>query len=137
MRVTLFTIGTRGNVRPCVALGRGFQCAGHEVVVATHTPHTPIRGFVAGHGWAFRPVAGNVPEVFQSEAVRRALRTTNRVAFLRDLTVDGLAGALPAATTATSTRRRAAAPGERIRAGDGVAAAAAACAQHPTRGQQT
>jgi sterol 3beta-glucosyltransferase len=36
MRVTLLTIGSRGDVQPLVALGLGLREAGHEVRLATH-----------------------------------------------------------------------------------------------------
>ena len=35
MRICVLTIGTRGDVQPYVALGRGLQRAGHEVTVCT------------------------------------------------------------------------------------------------------
>ena len=82
MRVVVFTIGTRGDVQPYVALGGGLRAAGHEVVVATHEP---FRALVAERGLGFRPVAGDMQEVFRSDEVRRALRIKNPVAFLRDL----------------------------------------------------
>jgi len=88
MRITIFTIGTRGDVQPYVALGRGLRAAGHEVVVATHEP---FRAFVTEHGLGFHPVTGDVRQVFQSEAARRALRIKNPVAFLRDLRQLGFA----------------------------------------------
>lgn len=88
MRVVVFTIGTRGDVQPYVALGKGLQAAGHEVVVATHEP---FRQLVTQHGLGFRPITGNIQEVMQSEAVRRALRIKNPVSFLRDLRQLGFA----------------------------------------------
>ena len=88
MRVVVFTIGTRGDVQPYVALGKGLRAAGHDVVVATHEP---FRDLVTHHGLGFRPITGNVQEVMQSEAVRRALRIKNPVSFLRDLRQLGFA----------------------------------------------
>ena len=88
MRVVIFTIGTRGDVQPYVALGRGLQRAGHDVVLATDEP---FRSFVTEHGLGFRPVTGNIQEVFQREEVRRTLRITNPVTFLRDLRRFGFA----------------------------------------------
>src|SRR5687767_10362457 len=82
MRVVIFAIGTRGDVQPYVALGRGLSDAGHEVVVATHEP---FRAFVTQYGLGFRPIAADVQAVFQSEEVRRALKIKNPIAFLRDL----------------------------------------------------
>src|SRR5688572_9565185 len=82
MRVVIFAIGTRGDVQPYVALGVGLREAGHEVVVATHEP---FRSLVGEHGLAFRPITGNVQELLQRAEVRRALRSKNTIAFLRDL----------------------------------------------------
>ncbi|MCH9681728.1 MAG: glycosyltransferase [Deltaproteobacteria bacterium] len=50
MRWVLVTVGSRGDVQPFVALGRGLQAAGHTVVVAALEPHRP---FVEAHGIEF------------------------------------------------------------------------------------
>lgn len=56
MRITILTVGTRGDVQPFVALGRGLECAGHSVTLATH----PIfEGLVRQGGLEFRPLEGN------------------------------------------------------------------------------
>jgi sterol 3beta-glucosyltransferase len=36
MHFTMLTVGTRGEVEPCIALGLGLQAAGHTVQIATH-----------------------------------------------------------------------------------------------------
>jgi sterol 3beta-glucosyltransferase len=36
MRITILTVGSRGDVQPYLALGRGLRAAGHEVTLATH-----------------------------------------------------------------------------------------------------
>ena len=33
--IVIFTIGTQGDIRPCVALGQGLQRAGYQVRIAT------------------------------------------------------------------------------------------------------
>lgn len=44
MRVTIVTVGSRGDVEPYIALGLGLQSAGHEVRLATHADYeTAIR----------------------------------------------------------------------------------------------
>src|SRR5688572_8416935 len=48
---------TRGDVQPRVALGRGLQTAGHEVIVATHEP---FRASDSEHRPTFRTITGNV-----------------------------------------------------------------------------
>ena len=34
MKITITTVGSRGDVQPYVALGRGLVAAGHEVTLA-------------------------------------------------------------------------------------------------------
>lgn len=52
-RVVLLNLGSRGDVQPFIALGRGLQRAGWEVVVATDPA---FRSLVTRYGLAFRPV---------------------------------------------------------------------------------
>ena len=35
MRITIFALGTRGDVQPYIALGLGLQAAGHQVKLAS------------------------------------------------------------------------------------------------------
>ncbi len=51
MRVTILTVGSRGDVQPCLALGVGLERAGHHVRVATHPKFEPLVGR-AGLGFA-------------------------------------------------------------------------------------
>lgn len=53
MKVLIMTLGTRGDVQPFVALGRGLLAAGHEVVLTA--PHR-FAEFVIGHGVPFAGV---------------------------------------------------------------------------------
>jgi sterol 3beta-glucosyltransferase len=53
MRVTLLTIGSRGDVQPMVALGLGLKRAGHDVRLATHTR---FEAAATRHGLAFAPL---------------------------------------------------------------------------------
>jgi sterol 3beta-glucosyltransferase len=51
MRITILTVGSRGDVQPYIALGRGLRAAGHQITLATHAAweqHTRT----AGLGWA-------------------------------------------------------------------------------------
>ena len=56
MNVTILTLGSRGDVQPYVALGRGLAATGHTVTLATHICW---EAFVAEHGLRFSPVAGD------------------------------------------------------------------------------
>jgi len=51
--VLVVTVGTRGDVVPYAALGRGLLAAGHRVTVATHPS---LRGHVDGAGLGFAPL---------------------------------------------------------------------------------
>lgn len=56
MRVTIITVGSRGDAQPYVALAAGFAQRGHEVRVATHETFRPL---VESHGIDFAPIAGD------------------------------------------------------------------------------
>ena len=54
MRVSILTVGTRGDVQPLVAFGIGLQGAGHAVRICTHPE---FRELVTGQGLDFAPIA--------------------------------------------------------------------------------
>jgi sterol 3beta-glucosyltransferase len=66
MRVTINAFGTRGDVQPYIALGKGLQVAGHEVRITTHRI---FEGFVCEHGLDFAPMEGDPKEVLLSQAI--------------------------------------------------------------------
>ncbi|SJM88097.1 related to Sterol 3-beta-glucosyltransferase [Zygosaccharomyces bailii] len=59
-KVGLLTIGSRGDVQPYIALGKGLQKEGHNVIIITHGE---FRGFVESHGIEFDEIAGNPAEL--------------------------------------------------------------------------
>jgi sterol 3beta-glucosyltransferase len=86
MKISILTIGSRGDVQPYVALGRGLRAAGHEVNLATHVCWEP---FVREHGLGFRPVAGDRRGMLEGEAGQKwlasgrdPLRFMRRMAYL-------------------------------------------------------
>ena len=56
----LLTIGSRGDVQPYIALGKGLIKEGHQVVIITHSE---FRNFVESHGIQFEEIAGNPVEL--------------------------------------------------------------------------
>ncbi|KAI9152425.1 Sterol 3-beta-glucosyltransferase [Blastocladiella emersonii ATCC 22665] len=62
MRITVMTIGTRGDVQPFIALCQGLQRAGHTVRLATHLEYQP---WIESHGIAFREIKGEPAEIMQ------------------------------------------------------------------------
>jgi sterol 3beta-glucosyltransferase len=68
LRIVIPVTGSRGDVQPYVALGKGFQAAGHEVRVATHRDFAPL---VREHGLEFFAVADDSRALHNSEVARR------------------------------------------------------------------
>lgn len=64
MKITLITIGSRGDIQPFVPLAIGFQNAGYDITIATHEPY---REFVERHGIKFLPVAGDPQAMMSGE----------------------------------------------------------------------
>ncbi len=65
MRITIITVGSRGDVQPYIALGRGLQRAGHYVRLATHAE---FEAFVRDYGLDFALLEGNPRAVLESDA---------------------------------------------------------------------
>lgn len=59
-RFTLLTIGSRGDVQPYIALGKGLMKEGHTVTIATHLE---FKEWIEKHGIKFKEVAGNPAEL--------------------------------------------------------------------------
>ncbi len=74
MKIALIASGSRGDVQPYVALGRGLVQAGHSVRLVTHEN---FESLVTGHGLDFRSLRGNVQEVVESEEMRTLLEKGN------------------------------------------------------------
>ena len=56
MRIGIIALGSRGDVQPYVALGKGLKQADYEVVLLTHDPY---EGLVLGEGLEFFTIGGN------------------------------------------------------------------------------
>ena len=83
MRIVIPATGSRGDVQPYLALGRGFRAAGHEVRIATHADFGPS---VLAQGLEFVAVAGSSRELHSGEVARRMTNAgRNFVTFLREL----------------------------------------------------
>jgi UDP:flavonoid glycosyltransferase YjiC (YdhE family) len=74
MRITILTVGSRGDVQPFIALGLGLQQAGHTVQLATHSP---FQAMVHSYGLEFAPIEGDVPALMAGETGQQMLETGN------------------------------------------------------------
>lgn len=70
MRIALLSVGTRGDVQPYIALGKGLAERGHEVVLAAPENFQP---WVEGHGLRFQSMGVDTQDFFQSPQVRPLL----------------------------------------------------------------
>ncbi len=83
MRIVIPVTGSRGDIQPYVALGKGFRAAGHDVCVATHLDFAP---FVRQHGLEFFAIADESRELHCGEVARRMNGSgRNAFAYVREL----------------------------------------------------
>ncbi|OAA59786.1 udp-glucose:sterol glycosyltransferase [Niveomyces insectorum RCEF 264] len=62
LRITCLTIGSRGDVQPYIALGKGLLAEGHHVRIATHPE---FEGWIRGHGLDYGRVEGDPGELMR------------------------------------------------------------------------
>lgn len=77
MQIVIIALGSRGDVQPYVALGKGLRAAGHAVRLMTHDA---FESLVTAHGLEFWIARGNVQEVAESEEMRALLEKGNFLA---------------------------------------------------------
>ena len=81
MRITILTIGSRGDVQPYLALGLGLKKAGHQVRLATNFTFAE---FINSRGLEFAPLEGDPKELLEGETGQLWLETSgNPIQFFR------------------------------------------------------
>ena len=76
MRITILTTGSRGDIQPFIALGRGLKQAGYHVKIATHDT---FQGMAQQYGLEFAAIAGDVQAMMASEAGQKMLKSNNSI----------------------------------------------------------
>ncbi|MCX7030065.1 MAG: glycosyltransferase [Spirochaetes bacterium] len=69
-RIVIVAPGSRGDVQPYVALGKGLQDAGMPVRVVTSHDHEEL---VTSHGLEYRPVEAGIEDFIRTRKMREAL----------------------------------------------------------------
>jgi sterol 3beta-glucosyltransferase len=69
VNILILTVGSRGDVQPYVALGRGLRTAGHTVAVATNVR---FEAFVTGNGLGYAPLSDDLTALLDSPEGRAA-----------------------------------------------------------------
>jgi sterol 3beta-glucosyltransferase len=76
MRVLVVTAGSRGDVQPYVALGKGIQAAGHPVTICTCSS---FESFITDHGLNYGYMNDGFLRLVDSEAGREAMESGSNV----------------------------------------------------------
>ena len=77
MKIAIMAMGSRGDVQPYLALGKGLKAAGHFVRLITHQNFERL---VTSHGLEFYPVKGDVQAVVESPEMLKLLEQGNFLA---------------------------------------------------------
>lgn len=72
MRITIFAAGSRGDIQPCIMLGRGLQKAGFNAILAA--PEN-FAGFIKDYGLPHSPLRGDVQQIMAGETGREFMET--------------------------------------------------------------
>ena len=76
MNVLIVTLGSRGDVQPCVALGKGLKNAGHEVTICTSKLFQP---FITAQGLHYGPMNNQLMQLMDSDMGRDAMENTHNL----------------------------------------------------------
>jgi sterol 3beta-glucosyltransferase len=77
MRIAIIALGSRGDVQPYIALGKGLKDAGHLVRLVTHEN---FKSLVQSYGLDFWPVRGDIQAVVETPEMRALLEKGNFIA---------------------------------------------------------
>lgn len=83
MHITITSLGSRGDVQPCIALGIGLQLVGHTVRIATYRYFAE---FVQQYGLEFAPVEGEPRQAMETQSGQQWMKSgTNFFKFVRQM----------------------------------------------------
>ena len=80
MRIAIIALGSRGDVQPYLALGRGLNQAGHTVRLVTNKNYGPL---VQSHGLDFWPLYGDIQAIVKSPEMQAQLEKGSFIAVMR------------------------------------------------------
>jgi UDP:flavonoid glycosyltransferase YjiC (YdhE family) len=82
MHIALIAPGSRGDVQPYLALGKGLLEAGHDIRFVTHADFETL---VTSHGLELWPIGGSARAVAQGTAMQSRLESGRFVAILSEM----------------------------------------------------
>ncbi|MCX6577042.1 MAG: glycosyltransferase [Candidatus Aminicenantes bacterium] len=91
MRIAIIAPGSRGDVQPYIALGKGLKKAGNAVRLVTNRNYEML---VNSYGLEFWPVEVNMQDIIQNERMRAVLEKGNLLASMSQMGKELKRGAL-------------------------------------------
>lgn len=91
MRIVIIATGSRGDVQPYIALGKGLKTAGHTVRFVTFQN---FEALVNSHGLEFWPIQGDVQDIVQGEAMRERVEGGNFLSLMKQMAEEAQRGAV-------------------------------------------
>ena len=71
-KITIFTAGSRGDIQPCVLLGKGLQEVGYQICLAAPED---FADFIQEQGLPYFPLHGDVQQIMASDTGRSFMET--------------------------------------------------------------
>jgi UDP:flavonoid glycosyltransferase YjiC (YdhE family) len=99
VRIAIIATGSRGDVQPYVALGKGLLEAGHAVRLVTHLNYEAL---VTAHGLEYWPVDADVAEIAQGAEMRELLEGGNFLSIMSHMAKQAKHGAIKLTQAALS-----------------------------------
>jgi sterol 3beta-glucosyltransferase len=96
VRIVIIATGSRGDVEPYIALGKGLKKAGHYVRLISHQN---FQSLVNSHGLEFWGIEGNVQEIAQSTEMSERIAKGNFISVLSQMRKEAEGQAIGAAKT--------------------------------------
>jgi UDP:flavonoid glycosyltransferase YjiC (YdhE family) len=91
LRIVIIAPGSRGDVQPYIALGKGLKQTGNSVCIVTHQN---FQALAASHGLEFWPIEGDLQEIVQSQAMRTRIERGNFLSLMAQMAREARRGAL-------------------------------------------
>ena len=91
MRIAIIAPGSRGDVQPYIALGKGLKNAGNIVRFVTHQN---FEALVTSHGLEFWPVESDVQDIVQTKEMRERIEKGNFLFLMAQMAKEAQRGAL-------------------------------------------
>jgi sterol 3beta-glucosyltransferase len=91
MRIAIIALGSRGDVQPYIALGKGLKKSGHTIRFVTHQNFEEL---VNLHGLEFWSVEGSVQDIAQSKEMQGHIEKGNFLSVMSQMKKEATKGAI-------------------------------------------